>query len=105
MADEAERRRLTQEQYDADLRELLSTSAGRRFFYRVCHDTCRILAKSYTGNSDTFFNEGRRSIGVFLWEEGQRVAPADVVQCLVDSLRDAEKHSLLLEATAKETDE
>lgn len=67
-------------QHDADLGAVLKTPEGRRFVYRLCFDTCAILAGTFTGNSETFWREGKRSVGVFLWAEATRVSPADAVR-------------------------
>lgn len=47
----------------ADLRELLSTPAGRRFFWRYLTYT-GVYQISFTGSSETFFREGRRDVGL-----------------------------------------
>lgn len=45
------------------LNHVLSTKLGRWFFCRI-FDHTGILKRSFTGNSETFFNEGRRSVGL-----------------------------------------
>lgn len=45
------------------LNHVLSTELGRWFFCRL-FDNTGILKRSFTGNSETFFNEGRRSVGL-----------------------------------------
>ena len=45
------------------LNHVLSTELGRWFFCRI-FDHTGILKRSFTGNSETFFNEGRRSVGL-----------------------------------------
>jgi hypothetical protein len=45
------------------LNHVLSTELGRWFFCRL-FDHTGILKRSFTGNSETFFNEGRRSVGL-----------------------------------------
>jgi len=46
-----------------DWKRQLSTSEGRRFVWRLLGD-CGVFRSSFTGNSETFFNEGRRSVGL-----------------------------------------
>lgn len=48
-----------------DLRAVMRTPEGRRVFARVLERT-GVESISFTGNSQTFFNEGRRSVGVEL---------------------------------------
>jgi len=45
------------------LNHVLSTELGRWFFCRLLDNT-DILKRSFTGNSETFFNEGKRSVGL-----------------------------------------
>lgn len=45
------------------LNHVLSTELGRWFFCRI-FDYTGVLKRSFTGNSETFFNEGRRSVGL-----------------------------------------
>ena len=45
------------------LNHVLSTELGRWFFCRI-FDHPGILKRSFTGNSETYFNEGRRSVGI-----------------------------------------
>lgn len=57
---EAERVRM------ADMRAIMSLPEGRRFMWSILEMT-NVFGLSYTGNADTHFNEGRRSVGlVFL---------------------------------------
>lgn len=47
-----------------DVKSILSTKAGRRFYYRYMKE-CGVFRISYTGNgSETFFNEGQRNVGL-----------------------------------------
>lgn len=45
------------------LNHVLSTELGRWFFCRL-FDHTGILKRSFTGDSETYFNEGRRSVGI-----------------------------------------
>lgn len=45
------------------LNHVLSTKLGRWFFCRLL-DRTNILKQSFTGNSETFFNEGKRKVGL-----------------------------------------
>jgi len=47
----------------SDIRELLRTPGGRRFMWRYL-DRCGVYRSSFTGNSQTFFLEGERNIGL-----------------------------------------
>lgn len=45
------------------LTELLSTESGRWFLMRLL-DATKVNAVCFTGNSKTFYNEGRRDVGL-----------------------------------------
>lgn len=46
-----------------DLRHILASPQGRRFYWRKLSD-CGVFKTSFTGNSTTFFNEGMRNVGL-----------------------------------------
>ena len=56
-----------------DIRSIAGTPAGRRFLWWILSITGPHLP-SYTGNSDTYFNEGRRAVGL---EIERRLVAAD----------------------------
>lgn len=47
-----------------DLRAVLATPQGRRTFFWLVREVCNLQGGTMTGNSATFHNEGRRSVGV-----------------------------------------
>jgi hypothetical protein len=49
--------------FATDMRELLSLPAGRRIFWWLL-EICGVFRSSFTGNYTTFFNEGRREVGL-----------------------------------------
>jgi len=53
------------EQELKDLSDVLQTPYGRRFVWRYL-EKCGVYRSSYTGNSETFFREGERNIGLQL---------------------------------------
>lgn len=61
------RRRVTEkdarQQAMDDLNAVLGTPAGERVIWSIL-DACGVFRTSMTGNSQTFFNEGRRSVGL-----------------------------------------
>lgn len=48
-----------------DLKWFLSDKRGRRFMWRLLSET-GLFRPSYTGNSETFFREGERNVGLKL---------------------------------------
>lgn len=57
-----------------DIKFLLSTVQGRRFFFDYI-DFCGVFKCVFTGNSTTYFNEGQRNVGLRLLDDMNRVAP------------------------------
>ena len=50
------------------LKDLLNTPSGRWFLMRLL-DKTKVMSDCFTGNSSTFYNEGRRKVGVDLVTE------------------------------------
>lgn len=80
---------LAHEQAEADLQEklaftkrveqddykwLMSDKRGRRIFSRLL-DTTGVYRSSFTGNSETFFREGARNVGLQLMAKVQEYCP------------------------------
>lgn len=64
-----------------DISNLVSTDAGRRFLWWLLSIT-GVYLPSYTGNSDTYFNEGRRAIGLEVMHRLASVAPAEFIRMI-----------------------
>ena len=60
----AQKSKFTRDQELNDIRSLLNATEGRRFLWRLLTH-CGVYKQSFTGNSETFFLEGQRSVG--LW--------------------------------------
>lgn len=57
-----------------DIRKVLSSMEGRRFIWRLM-SSCGVFHGSFTGNSTTFFNEGRRDIGLLVLRDLMEAKP------------------------------
>lgn len=57
-----------------DFKSLMKLKEGRRFIWRVLSET-GVYRSSFTGNSETFFKEGKRSIGLILIGELHTICP------------------------------
>lgn len=57
-----------------DFKWLMAHKQGRRLMWRWL-DKCGVFRTSMTGNSHTFFNEGRRDIGLQLMHEVMELTP------------------------------
>lgn len=57
-----------------DVRSILATREGLRFMWRYLTE-CGIFKTSFTGNSHTFFMEGRRDVGLRLLADVNEADP------------------------------
>lgn len=57
-----------------DVRFILGTPQGRRYIWRHM-SSAGIFTTSFTGNSSTFFNEGKRDVGLKMLAEVTDVNP------------------------------
>lgn len=67
------------------LRNILSTYDGRAFLWRLLEE-CGIYTSSFTGNSTTFFNEGKRHVGLWTLNEIMDVNPNLYQQMRVEAV-------------------
>lgn len=63
-----DKRKHKRDQEVEDLKVILATAGGRAFIWRFL-SYCGVYRTSYTGNSTTFFNEGKRQVGLHLLDE------------------------------------
>lgn len=67
-------KKLKREKELEELKGLLSIYANRAFYWRLLSH-CGVYKNSYTGNSTTFFNEGKRAVGLWLLDEIFEASP------------------------------
>ncbi len=75
------RDRLAALEQDEDVRWLMSNRRGRNFAYRLL-DVTGIYRTSFTGNSETFFKEGGRNVGLTFLNDLQRLTPDEYILML-----------------------
>lgn len=71
-----------------DIRVILSDARGRRFYWRLLVE-CGIFKSSFTGNNTTFFNEGRRDVGLVLLADLNEADPSAYLVMLDESKLEA----------------
>ncbi len=91
VTDKARKARMTRKTELEDMRELLNHPAFRRFLWRML-SRFGVFRLSYTGNSETFFNEGRRNEGLWLISEIASADPQAVGAILGQSPEDLQNH-------------
>ena len=68
----------------SDLRFVMGTKQGRRFIGRLLAQA-GLFTRSFTGNSETFFKEGRRSVALELLGDINEHAFPEYVQMLQEA--------------------
>lgn len=69
-----------------DIKWLMDQKQGRRIVRRLLAEA-GIHRTSFTGNSETFFREGKRSFGLFIESEVTRHAPENFIVMLQEGLK------------------
>ena len=67
-----------------DWKWLMSSTQGRRIVWRLM-DKAGVYRTSFTGNSETFFKEGMRNMGLFIVAEIQAHSPDSYALMLTES--------------------
>lgn len=73
-AEADERAKLSVDQEKTDLVWLMGSKRGRRIVWRLLERT-GVYRSSFTGNSETFFREGQRNVGLWLMAQIHEVCP------------------------------
>src|SRR3990172_8342493 len=74
-----------------DLKSLLELPHGRRFIWWML-ESAGVYKSSFTGNSTTFFNEGRRDLGLQLLAKITEASPEALVLMMQESKKREEIH-------------
>lgn len=98
LAAEQHRRELIEKAEQDDIRELLDLPAFRRYLRRYLGLT-HVFQTTFTGNSETFFREGQRSIGTTMFGEFHLAASHRFAELMAEPL-----HSELIPADEADED-
>lgn len=100
--------KLAETQAAADLKELLSVPAGRRFIWALATDICKVNKQSFTGElATTSYQEGMRSVGIHLLAAAEQVAPEQHTKMILEAFTkraDDELHRRTAENLTEEQD-
>lgn len=69
-------------------KDVLATKSGRKVLTWVVYDLAKVESTTFTGSSQTFYLEGRRSIGVELLRVIDQCAPDDRVRMIEEMLHE-----------------
>jgi hypothetical protein len=81
-SERSEKRKM--ERDSRDFRSIMETQPGRRFVAHLL-DFCGFQKSSFTGNSTTFFNEGKREVALELWRQINMACPDLYFQMIEDA--------------------
>lgn len=73
-AEQGDKAKLQRHNEAEDMKWLMGSKRGRRIMWRLLEKT-RIFRSSFTGNSETFFNEGMRNVGLMLMAQINETCP------------------------------
>lgn len=86
---------------DNDIAKALSTPEGRRLVWAVL-EMGRVFQLSFTGNSETYLNEGRRAVGLEMLGRVIAVKPEAFTQMTLEHYSEEKAFSEELEKARKE---
>lgn len=72
------------------MKAVLATKEGRDVIWRILEQT-GLYKDAFTGNSSTFYNEGKRAIGLYLIEEMLSADAEAYVKLQMEHLTDGRK--------------
>lgn len=83
-----------------DIRKVLSSAEGRRLYWKILSHA-GLYKSSFTGNSNTFFLEGKRSEGLFWLDELMQAEPTLYAQMQAEHYSEAKSEQLQQEKEEK----
>jgi hypothetical protein len=69
---------INQKHYDEELRQILSTTTTRIFFWRIITEDCRLFEDGYQHNATAYSLLARQEIGKHLLNDAKRISPENV---------------------------
>lgn len=90
-ADNSERNKLALLTEQEDFKWLMGNKRGRRIVWRLLERT-GVYRSSFTGNSETFFREGMRNVGLTLLAQIHEITP-DQFAVMLKEQQDVRKHA------------
>jgi len=84
-ADAARLRGELKTRQDDDLRTVMGTEQGHRFIWDLLGDA-GVYRTSFTGNSETFFNEGKRQIGLAILARITETCPGEYLKMQTENI-------------------
>ena len=86
--------KLERDQELADIKDILETDAGIRFFKRFLRES-KMFTTTFTGNSQTFFLEGQRALALRFFADICDAAPARIIDVITEKIEEDKTDDLL----------
>ncbi len=86
---QAEAARTKREQELRDVAQVLAVPAGRRLLRRIM-DLSHVFAPVFTGNASTYFNDGKRAVGLALFHDVMQSGPHSFLELMNTTENDHE---------------
>ena len=71
-----------------DLSKMLNNPAGRRVLWRILDQSKLLAPDMFTGNSTTFYNLGKRDLGLWLYNEIMGSEPKAFMNMMDEQLKE-----------------
>tara|TARA_R110002020_G_scaffold192519_2_gene392700 strand:- start:1279 stop:1596 length:318 start_codon:yes stop_codon:yes gene_type:complete len=71
-----------------DMSVMLNNPAGRRVLWRIMEQSKLLASDMFTGNSTTFYNLGKRDLGLWLYNEIMGSEPKAFLTMMNDQLQE-----------------
>jgi hypothetical protein len=75
-----------------DIKWLMGSRRGRRIVWRLLERT-GVFRSSFTGNSETFFREGMRNVGLMLMAQINEACPEQYTQMVQEQRENANRNA------------
>lgn len=91
---ETEQEKLDKEQFRYDIKHVMSHPSGRRFMMWLIDGKCNLWGGTFTGTSETFHLEGRRSVGIDVMQQLQEICPDLYAAMITDKMNEQVEKAL-----------
>jgi hypothetical protein len=80
--------KLVEQRENEDLSKMLNDPAGRRVLWRILDQSKLLAPDMFTGNSTTFYNLGKRDLGLWLYNEIMGSEPKAFMAMMDEQLKE-----------------
>lgn len=101
-----ERQEQIHRQRELDFQDVMATPAGRRFVWRIIDSVSGTFGASHTGDAlGGAHGEGRRSVGIAIMREAQRVASQQYIEMVREWIEERQLDAAMTPPVKPQEDE